>query len=358
MTTAPPLTPGPDLRGLLVDDRYQLVEPLAWGGMATVYVALDLKLRRRVAVKVIHPEHARTSTQRRRLLQEALIGAKIDHPNVVPVLDVGDVPGPGWAGERLLFLVMPLIRGQTLRSAILDGSMPWTRAVDLSGQLLAGLAAIHRVGALHRDIKPENCIVDRHDDIERLRLADLGLAKVVVAEGPLTHPPVSLAGTLVGTLTYLSPEQALGLPLDERADLYAVGVVLYELLTRRPPFVGKHLDLLNAHVAEAPMSPRALAPAAEIPAAVEATVLRALAKKPDDRFATAEAFAAALADARASPGATTTAAPGHVGCLAARASLAAWTRMEFLLAHEESARAARQDPGWMPLKVLMSCLPE
>jgi eukaryotic-like serine/threonine-protein kinase len=297
--------------------------------------------------------------QRRRVLQEAVLGARLDHPNVVPILDFGEEPCPG--GDPRVFLAMPLVRGVSLRTAILDGAMPWTRALDLTRQLLAGLAALHRAGALHRDIKPENCLVTRVDDHEHLLLADLGLAKVV-ADGAFTHPPVSLAGALVGTVAYLSPEQAQGLPLDERSDLYAVGVVLFELLTRRPPFVGKHLELLNAHVGAAPPSPRALAPAAEIPDEVEVAVLRALAKRPADRFPTAESFAAALADVGATASGERTSRmtcpSGHAGCAAAQASLAAWTRLEYELAQAEAGRAARYDPAWTPLKLVMSCLPE
>lgn len=361
MTSPPPLL-GPDLSGELLGERYRLDKRIGWGGMASVYAAVDLRLGRSVAAKVIHPEFARSEMQRRRILQEASLGARLDHPNTVSVFDLGEEERT--RGERWIYLIMPLVAGGNLRHVLLDGPVAWPRAVGLARQLLAGLAALHSVGALHRDIKPENCLMSRLDGREHLRLADLGLAKA--APGLISLAPVSVAGSLIGTLTYVSPEQAQGHALDERSDLYSVGVVLYELLTRRAPFSGRHLDLLNAHVSAAPPSMREVAPLAGIPASIEAVVLRALAKGPDERLATAEIFAAALADtARAelaeSPtghasSTSRTCPPSHTGCNAAQASLAAWTRFEYELAQGEANRAARHDRAWLPLKLIMSDL--
>jgi len=142
-----------------------------------------------------------------------------------------------------MYLVMPLVAGASLREVILEGPLPWTTAIDLTAQLLAGLAALHQRGAIHRDIKPENCLVGRVDGHDHLRLADLGLAKAASPSQFLAGSPISFSGVLLGTPAYLSPEQAQGLPLDARADLYSVGVVLYELLTRRhvPPGAARHL---------------------------------------------------------------------------------------------------------------------
>jgi len=365
MPSTPHLGPGPDLRGHVLGHRYRLDELVAWGGMASVYAAADLKLGRRVAVKAIYPEHVRTDLQHRRVLQEARLGAQIDHPHVVPIFDLGDERAPN--GERQMYLVMPLIAGASLREMILDGPLPWTTAIDLTAQLLAGLAALHQRGAIHRDIKPENCLVGRVDGHDHLRLADLGLAKAASPSQFVAGSPISFSGVLLGTPAYLSPEQAQGLPLDARADLYSVGVVLYELLTRRAPFSGKHLDLLNAHVSVPPTPPRALAPSAEIPASIEAVVLRALAKAPDDRYETAEQFEAALADATAQSDASATqigakvnlgCPADHAGCEAAQASLAAWTRFEYDLALVEATRAARANSAWSPLRLIMTDLPD
>lgn len=362
MSPSVPPSPGPDLRGELLGERYRLDDLVGWGGMASVYAAVDLRLGRRVAVKVIHPEFARTEMQRRRILQEASLGARLDHPNAVPVFDLGEDERP--RDERWIYLVMPLVVGGNLRHVLLNGMVAWPRAVEFAHQLLAGLAALHCVGALHRDIKPENCLVSRIDGREHLRLADLGLAKA--APGLISLAPVSVTGALIGTLTYVSPEQAQGYALDERSDLYSVGVVLYELLTRRAPFSGRHLDLLNAHVSAAPPSLREVAPLAGIPASIEALVLRALAKDPAERFATAEIFAATLADVAlaelAAPptdersSKNQTCPSSHAGCKAAQASLAAWTRFEYELAQTEANRAARHDRAWLPLKLIMSDL--
>jgi serine/threonine-protein kinase len=324
--------------------------------MASVYAAADLHLGRRVAVKVIHPEHARTEMQRRRILQEATLGARLDHPNTMLVFDLGEEEGPHH--ERWIYLTMPLVTGGNLRHVLLDGPVAWRRAVDLGRQLLAGLAALHRAGALHRDVKPENCLMSRTDGREHLRLADLGLAKA--APGLLSLAPVSVSGALLGTHTYLSPEQARGLALDERSDLYSAAVMLFELLTSQPPFSGGYLELLNAHVSAEPPSPRVLAPLAGIPASIEAVVLRALEKDPADRYATAEQFAAALgAAASAEPledGVEGVCSTAHAGCEAAQASLAAWTRFEYELAHSEATRAARLNPAWSPLRLMMDGL--
>ena len=330
--------------------------------MASVYAAADLRLGRSVAAKVLHPEYARSEMQRRRILQEASLGARLDHPNTVSVFDLGEEERS--RGERWIYLIMPLVAGGNLRHVLLEGAVAWSRAVGLVRQLLAGLAALHCVGALHRDIKPENCLMSRIDGREHLRLADLGLAKA--APGLISLAPVSVAGSLIGTLTYVSPEQAQGHALDERSDLYSVAVVLYELLTRRAPFSGRHLDLLNAHVSAAPPSMREVAPLAGIPASIETVVLCALAKDPDERFATAEIFAAALADAAlpeltesstfAPSSKSRTCPTSHAGCNAAQASLAAWTRFEYELAQAEANRAARHDRAWLPLKLIMSDL--
>lgn len=327
MAATPPHAPAPDLRGDLLGGRYHLVERLAVGATATVYAAVDRHLGRHAAVKVIHPEHARTPTQRRRIIDAAAVGARVDHPHVAPLIDLGEASGAG--GDPWIFLVMPLVRGPSLRARMVDGPLPWARAVDLTRQLLAGLGALHRAGAVHGDLRPGACVVDRVDGRDHLRLVDLGLARV-------------LAGDRV------APEPAEARPLDPRPDLYAVGVILFELLTRRSPVAG------------ASSSPRAYAPAARVPRAIEAALRRALAPAPAERFASADDFAATLAEAsaRASRRRRSGCPLGHAGCVAARASLAAWTRFEYPLAHAEAARAAREDPAWGPLKVVMSGLPE
>jgi serine/threonine-protein kinase len=261
-----------------------------------------------------------------------------------------------------MYLVMPLIVGATLRTTLLDGPIPWLRATRLAEQLLAGLAALHRLGTLHGDVKPENCLMAQVDGREHLRLADLGLAQMTtagLAANPLVELPKSRRGALLGTAAYTSPEQAQGVALDERSDIYAAGVVLYELLTRRVPFRGTDREVLSAHVHIEPPEPRKVAPKAGIPGQLEAVTLRALAKEPSRRFQTAEALQAALADAcvvATHGGGSEPALQTSTSFAAAQASLAAWTRFEYDVAHGEAVRAARLDPAWLPLKLMMSGL--
>jgi serine/threonine protein kinase len=251
--------------------------------MADVYEALDLRLRRRVAIKAIHPEHGRWPEQRRRFFQEAVIGAQIDHPHVMPIFDHGEEPAaPG--GEPVLFLVMPRLKGVTLRQQILEGPIAIADALRLTLQLLDGLAAIHELGAIHRDLKPENCLIVQRHGRDHLVLLDLGLAKVHA--GPLLSiAPSSAPSALIGTLAYISPEQAREEPLTPAADLYAVGVILFELLTRNVPFPGANTldDAQRARGEGRAVGPREGAPDRGISNNLDAIVASALHKDPTGR---------------------------------------------------------------------------
>jgi len=351
---------GPDLRERVLAGRYFLERVIGIGGTASVYAAVDKHLRRRVAVKVLHPEHARSDQQRRRIRHEAQLAACVEHVNVATLLDLGVEERPDEA--RLFFLVMPLLEGCTLREIVLNGPIPWTRVVSLVCQLLAGVAAIHHAGALHRDLKGENCLVGTVEGGERLWILDFGLAEAMVS-GLISRTDRPSTGSIVGTLPYLSPEQARGLPLDARSDLYAVGVILFELLTRRLPFLGSDYDVLRAIVNEQPPSPRGLAPQAGIPEALEAVVMRALAKESTMRFASATKFAAALTDVLVSEVGAERAtmqpcSPTHAGCTEAAASLAAWSCFEYRRAQRMAKLASRINRAWSPLALLMSLVPE
>lgn len=346
---------GPDLRGALLSGRYRLDEFVGSGGSGNVYAAEDQRLRRRVAVKVIHPEYARREEQRLRIRQEALLGAQIAHTNVAQILDYGEeVDG---RGELLPFIIMPLLRGRTLREAILDGAMPWQAAGLWTHQLLTGLAALHQHGVLHRDIKLDNCILVPESGGEVLKIIDLGLAKATRDE-LLSRRPSSTAGMVIGSLPYLSPEQALGEAVDERSDLYAAGVVLFELLTRRTPFVGSDYQVLSGHVEKVPPRPSVLVPSAGIPAALEEVTLRALTKKPADRYRSAQDFDTALIEALVQAGVEVGQSPTFAGCCEAQASLAAWTCFDYSRARTKAERAARLNRAWSPLKLLMELTPE
>lgn len=372
---------GLDLRGRVLVGRYRLDQVVGCGGTAVVYAARDLHLQRRVAVKVFHPEHARSEVQRRRLRREARLLAHLEHPHIVPLLDFGEEPQKLLAagaqeghtelvsaGDPLVFLVMPLLRAPTLRDLVLEGVIAWPRALGLVGQLLEAVAALHRRGVLHRDLKSQNCIATRRAGRDHLFLLDLGLARITTPElvsSGSGRPSVSLpeAGAIVGTLAYLAPEQARGGPVDERADLYAVGVILFELLTRRVPFTGSDYVVLKGHVEVDAPRPSLVAPAAGISEELDGLVLRALAKDPDQRFANASEFAAVIwavlgGTPTESMSGSACRVPEHLGCEDAQAALAAWVRFANTDAHRAADAAARVGSGWAPLALMLDALVE
>ncbi|MBK8265119.1 MAG: protein kinase [Nannocystis sp.] len=192
------------------------------------------------------------------VFQEAVIAAQLDHPHIMPVFDHGEHP-PTHDGEPVLFLVMPRLAGHTHRQRLLD-EISLTDALRLTLQLLDALAALHALDVTHRDLKPENCLITRRDGRDHLILLDFGLAKVCGAP-LLSLAPRSAPGALIGTPRLHLPEQARDEPITTAADLYAVGVILFELITRRPPFLGPNaLQVLCAHACAAPPSARELAP--------------------------------------------------------------------------------------------------
>lgn len=282
----PPPVPGErrDERiGSVVAERYRITEKLAIGGMGVVYRAERIGLGRAVAIKFLRSHVVHDAASRARFEAEARAASRLSHPNCVAVFDCGldgDVP----------FLVMELVVGRTLRQILDAGPIAIPRALDLVRQILAGLEHAHAHGVIHRDIKPDNILVWTDGVREHAQIADFGLAKI--SEGDqlaLSH------GVLVGTPNYMSPEQTLGLRADARSDIYAVGVVMFELLAQQKPFrAAKMFDTLRMH-REAPVPAFAeVAPDRTIPAAIERLVRRALAKNPTLRPASAAAFTSAL----------------------------------------------------------------
>jgi tetratricopeptide (TPR) repeat protein/tRNA A-37 threonylcarbamoyl transferase component Bud32 len=274
-------------------DRYRLEREVGAGGMATVYLAEDLKHRRRVAVKVLRPELA-ASLGPQRFLREIEIAAQLSHPHVLPLLDSGQIPteqgGPGF-----LYYVMPFVDGESLRERLArGGALPIGEAVRLLVEVTDALAHAHRRGVVHRDIKPDNVMLaERH-----ALVTDFGVAKAV-SEATGKHEATSV-GMALGTPTYMAPEQASADPsLDHRADLYAIGAMAYEMLTGRPPFVGESAQqVLVAHLTKAPEPLSARRPG--MPPALEQAVMRCLEKRPADRFQTADELLAALEPIRLS----------------------------------------------------------
>ena len=289
-----PLAP---LRAAL-SDRYRVEREIGSGGMATVYLASDLRHDREVAIKVLHPDLG-AALGAERFLAEIKTTARLQHPHILPLLDSGEVGG-------LLFYVMPFVAGETLRARLhRERQLPIDDAVRISSEVADALAYAHGHGVVHRDVKPENILLqDGH-----ALVADFGIALAVQQAG---GPRMTQTGLSLGTPQYMSPEQAMGeRQVDGRADLYALGAVTYEMLTGEPPFTGATMQAILAKVMSAePERPTLVRKS--IPPRVEAAVLRALNKLPADRFATAAEFSAALA------GRGTDLAPGSAGALPAR----------------------------------------
>jgi len=278
------VSPGADRLAAALSDRYRIERELGQGGMATVYLAEDLKHHRRVAIKVMRPELAAVIGAAR-FLAEITTTANLQHPHILPLHDSGEIDGT-------VFYVMPFIEGESLRDRLdRERQLPIADAVRLTTEVAGALDYAHRQGVIHRDIKPENILL--HDG--RALVADFGIA--LAASRSEGGARMTETGMSLGTPHYMSPEQAMGeRNLDARTDIYALGCVLYEMLTGEPPFTGASAQAIVAKVmTEHPTAPSATRDT--VPAAVEDAVFTALAKLPVDRFATAAAFAASLAGA-------------------------------------------------------------
>ncbi len=281
----------PRPRGTLCGERlgnYQLGELVGVGGMAEVYRAQDLILGREVAVKVLAAHLADDTDYADRFRAEAHRVSSLSHPHLVPVYHAGEMEVQG---RRLLYLVMPLLRESLRDRRRREGKLPVSEASRLMLQLAEGLEAAHRSGIVHRDVKPGNILLD--GDGHPL-LGDFGIARDLYTTSSDVAP--THTALVVGTPEYMAPEQLCGASVDQRADVYALGAVFYELLTGRLPFVGTTAYDLAAHVLHASLiPPSALEP--EVTLAVERVALRALERNPAQRYATAGAFSLALRDA-------------------------------------------------------------
>jgi tetratricopeptide (TPR) repeat protein len=278
--------------GTVVDARYRIIAPLGSGGMGTVYRAEHVHIRREVALKIVHAAMGKFPLIGERFEREARAIGKLQQENCVGVQDFGQLE------DSSLYLAMELVEGTPL-DRLIDPArpLPWRRVLHIARHVLAGLAHAHAAGIVHRDIKPENIILTaREGDGDFAKILDFGLAKLI---GQSDERELTVAGTAFGTPTYMAPEQAVGDPIDGRADLYALSVMMYELMTGRPPFAAEDkLSLLAMHTGKAapPMPPEL-----GIPAAVEALVMRGLEKKPAHRYADAAAYVAAIDRACADP---------------------------------------------------------
>jgi tRNA A-37 threonylcarbamoyl transferase component Bud32 len=262
--------------GSLIGDAYLVERVLGEGGMGVVYAVTHVRLNKRFALKLLKRELAKDPETRERFLREAQAAGQIRHPNVVEITDYASLP------DGSAYLVMEYLEGQPLSSMIkLGGALPALRAASLVRDVAGALGAAHALGIVHRDLKPDNVFVLQHGGREIAKILDFGVAKVA-GSAKLTR-----TGMVFGTPHYMSPEQASGGVIDGRTDVYALGVIMYEMFTGRVPFeADTYMGVLTKHMFEAPVPPSQLAGAARELGALEDLTLRALAKRPEDRYAT------------------------------------------------------------------------
>lgn len=266
----------------VVDGRYRLLSVLGSGGMADVWCAEDSQLGRRVALKILHSRFAQDREFVQRFRLEAEAAARLQHPNIVGVFDRGEFEGTN-------YIAMEYVEGSSLRELISRG-LDTGQAVELTRQILTAARYAHEHGIVHRDLKPLNVLVDADG---RARVTDFGIARAGASD-------ITQAGSVLGTAQYLSPEQAQGMPVTPASDLYSIGVILYEMLTGRVPFEAESaVAVAMKQVSEQPMPPSAINP--HVPRSLDAVVLRALAKQPENRFASADELRSALDAAERDP---------------------------------------------------------
>ncbi|HET7292485.1 MAG TPA: serine/threonine-protein kinase, partial [Vicinamibacteria bacterium] len=282
---------------------YEVLAPLGAGGMGEVYRAHDGRLGRDVAVKVLPPGLAPDPDRLQRFEQEARAAGALSHPNLLTVFDIGLHDGGP-------YIVFELLRGATLRQLLDKGPPPLRKALDHGVQIAHGLAAAHQKGIVHRDLKPDNLFVT---DDGRIKILDFGLAKlrreldVRAGSADATVSEITDAGAVVGTVGYMSPEQVQGLPVDHRSDVFALGCVLYELISGRRAFMGTSaVETLHAILKD---DPPEISQTAPLPPALERILRRCLEKNPDERFQSARDFAFAL---EAVSGSSRQSSPGQI----------------------------------------------
>ncbi len=300
-----PLPPGKGAAGLdrasslsnqILDARYQVMKKLGEGGMSYVYLAKEISSGETVAIKVLSPRLASDKSSVERLRREAGLAMRLDHPNVCRILRLGE------SEDGLIYLVMPFLKGELLSDReVRGGPMEIAPSITLLKQMCAGLHHAHELQIIHRDLKPENVMLVPNDDggsVERAVVMDFGLAKERRADPAIAK--LTATGIILGTPEFMSPEQIRGKPLDARSDIYALGIVAFEMFTGKLPFQGRNAqEMMIARLRSQPIPIRSLR--SDVPDPVEKALTKALQTNPDDRFMTAIEFGNALSGASESP---------------------------------------------------------
>ncbi|MDF2692498.1 MAG: serine/threonine protein kinase [Labilithrix sp.] len=289
----------------IIAEKYEVRGVLGEGGTGVVYDAIRTSDQRAVALKVMHDALAGDKQIRGRFQREAQILRRLEGEHVCPILDFGEVPGEG-AGTTLLYIALPKIDGQSLADELAKGPIDVDRALDVMLQVLEALSAAHGQGIIHRDLKPANVLLERAatepEKAPKAIVVDFGMSKIITGSG-LGTTNLTTHNMVFGTPEYMSPEQARGDELDARCDVYAAGIMLYELFTGAPPFTGATpLSVLTAHLTS-DLEPPSQRPGASgrVTPALEAVILHALARDRDERYGSARVFALAIKHARTAP---------------------------------------------------------
>jgi eukaryotic-like serine/threonine-protein kinase len=284
------------LVGQIVEDRYRIEAALGAGGMGAVYRARHIKVGREVAIKVLHEGLLTDPVMVERFEREAGIAARLHHKNLNPVIDVGET------ATKQKLMVLELVRGDNLATILGNGPLAPARAIELTLQILDGLEHAHAAGLVHRDLKPENIIIEVDGGGEVPKIVDFGIAMLCGGD----DRRLTAAGIVMGTPQYMAPEHSQGSVVDPRCDLFALGVIVYEMLAGKLPFDGTGVEIAIANISKAPPAIARRAPGVIVDPRLEAFVRRLMARRLADRFQTAGEARAALAriaqDARAPAG--------------------------------------------------------